>query len=223
MPDQILDDASIELVKSKNFSISLAAIEEIIFEEDTSEFYYNKIYQRPEWPGGASGVTIGLGYDLGYATKDKVIKDFKGKIPDDMLNALLSVVGITGTSANRVMLKVKSKISIPWDVALDVFLNNDIPEWINTVNHVLDNTNLLSPDCLGALVSLAYNRGASFHRTGDRYKEMRAIAADMSTKNFKDIPNQFKLMSRLWPKSSGVYKRRFREASLFEKGLNLNA
>ena len=222
MGDQILDDASIELIKSKNLPISLAAIEEIIFEEDSSEGYYKQHYERPEWPGGASGVTIGLGYDLGYATKDKVMKDFKGKISDDMLTILLSVVGITGTSANRAKNVIISKILIPWNVALDVFLNNDIPEWINTVNHVLDNTNLLSQDCLGVLVSLAYNRGASFHKSGDRYKEMRAIAADMSTKNFADIPKQFRLMSRLWPQGSGVHKRRFREAALFEKGLNLN-
>lgn len=219
MPNLILDEASINLIKSKNLPISLEAVEEIIFEEDESEFYYNKVYQRPEWPGGASGITIGLGYDLGYATKDKVIKDFKGKISDEMLNELLSVVGKTGSSAYYRLANVKSKILIPWNIALDIFLNNDIPQWILTVTHVLDNTTLLSPDCLGALVSLAYNRGASFHMLGDRFKEMRMIAADMSQKNFKDIPNQFRLMSRLWPQGSGVHKRRFREAALFEKGL----
>ena len=48
MSDQILDDASIALVKSKNLPISLTAIEEIIFEEDSSEWIYNKIYQHPE-------------------------------------------------------------------------------------------------------------------------------------------------------------------------------
>ena len=217
--DKILDDASITLVKSKNLPISLTAIEEIIFDEDTSEWIYNKLYQHPEWPGGASGVTIALGYDLGYADKDKITRDFKNKISDDMLRLCLSCSGITGTKANRLKDVVKSRILIPWNVALDIFLNNDIPEWINTVEHVLQNTSLLSPDSLGALVSLAYNRGASFHLPGDRYLEMRTIALDMQTKNFKDIPNQFRRMSRLWPTSSGVHKRRFREAALFEKGL----
>lgn len=219
MSDQILDDASIALIKSKNLPISLAAIEEIIFEEDSSESYYNKIYQHPEWPGGASGVTIGLGYDLGYTTHDKVINDFSGKISNDMLIACLSCVGKTGSTAFKLLKLVHSKITIPWSIALDVFLNNNIPQWINTVEHSLQNTNLLSPDSLGAMVSLAYNRGASFARSGDRFLEMRAIALDMQTKNFKDIPNQFRRMSRLWPSTSGVHKRRFREADLFEKGL----
>src|SRR3981081_336751 len=29
---------------------------------------YERTYQRPEWPQGESGVTIGVGYDLGYNT-----------------------------------------------------------------------------------------------------------------------------------------------------------
>ncbi len=219
MADQILDDASIALVKAANLSISLEAIEEIIFEEDSSEFYYNKVYQHPEWPGGASGVTVALGYDLGYATAAKIAADFGGKVPDPALHAMISCAGITGTAAYRKMLAVKSAIVVPWSVALDVFLKRDMPQWIATIEHVLENTNLLGPTCRGVLVSLAYNRGASFHTPGDRCREMRAIAADMQGKNFKDIPNQFRSMARLWPASSGVHKRRFREAALFEKGL----
>ena len=58
MADMVLDDVSIALVKAANLPISLAAIEEIIFEEDSSEWYYLKHYQHPEWPGGGSGITI---------------------------------------------------------------------------------------------------------------------------------------------------------------------
>jgi len=221
MSDSILDDASIALVNKKKLPISLAAIEEIIFEEDSSEWYYEKVYQRPEWPGGASGVTVALGYDLGYASKDKITTDFKDKVSDDILSAMISVAGVTGVNAHNAMLRVRNKILIPWSIALEVFLDNDMPTWIATVRKVLENTNLLSPDSLGALVSLVYNRGASFHMVGDRYREMRAISADMSAKNFKDIPNQFRAMSRLWPQGSGVHKRRFREAALFEKGLGV--
>lgn len=219
MADAILSDQSIALVKAANLPISLAAVELIVAEEDTGENFYNKHYEHPEWPGGASGVTILLGYDLGYATRAKVIHDLQGKIPDAMLNACLSVTGLTGSRAASALAGVKNKIAIPFTVALDVFLHNDMPEWIATVRHSLPNTEVLPPDCLGMLTSLTYNRGASFNNSGDRYREMRAIKDDMVAQNFDDIPNQFRLMARLWPSTSGVYKRRFHEATLFEQGL----
>src|SRR5258708_33323102 len=46
--------------------ISDRAIQLIIAFEVTSEAVYNRLYQRPTWPKGKSGVTIGIGYDLGY-------------------------------------------------------------------------------------------------------------------------------------------------------------
>jgi hypothetical protein len=217
MAGQILDDASIALVKAANLSISLEAIEEIIFEEDSSEFYYNKVYQHPEWPGGASGVTIALGYDLGYATAEKIKADFSGKVSDESLMQMISCAGITGASAYHKMLAVKASVVVPWSAALAVFLNRDMPTWIRTVDTVLPNTDKLGPMCRGMLVSLAYNRGASFNNAGDRYREMRAIKADMAAMHFADIPNQFRSMARLW--TGGVHARRLREATLFEKGL----
>lgn len=217
MSDKIMDDASIALVAAANLPISLAGIEEIIMEEDSSEGYYVSHYQRPEWPGGRSGVTILLGYDLGYATPAKIHKDLDGKLPDAMVAACVSVAGITRSAAHDAMLRVRSQIACPWLVALDVFLHNDMPEWIATCEKYLPNFDKLSPDCKGALVSLAYNRGPSFDMIGDRYREMRNIKADMAVQHFADIPTQFRSMARLW--TGGVHDRRFREAALFQRGL----
>lgn len=217
MADKILDDESIALVKAANLPISLEAIEEIIFEEDSSEWYYLKHYQHPEWPGGMSGVTIALGYDLGYATPLKIHQDFDGLIPTAMVNILVSVAGIKGTQAHFATNRIKNSVLIPWSVALSVFLKHDMPQWIETAKHTLPNTDKLGPTCLGILVSLIYNRGASFDRTGDRFREMRAIKADMQAQHFDDIPNQLRSMARLW--IGGVHDRRLREAALFVKGL----
>ncbi len=217
MADKIMDDESLAIVAAANLPISLEAIEEIIFEEDSSEWYYNKVFQHPEWPGGMSGITIALGYDLGYATPLKIHQDFDGLIAPDMLQVMVGVSGLTGTAAHNVLARVRQLIVIPWSVALQVFLKRDMPAWIATVRHTLPNTELLNPTCLGVLVSLAYNRGASFGLPGDRYREMRAIKADMSLKHFADIPAQFRSMARLW--TGGVHSRRLREAALFEKGL----
>ncbi len=94
-----------------------------------------------------------------------------------------------------------------------------MPSWIATARKTLVNTESLSPDCLGIIVSLIYNRGASFDRAGDRFREMRAIKADMAAKNFHDIPAQLRSMARLWPVPNGVHGRRLREAAIFERGL----
>src|SRR5262249_44705866 len=106
-----------------------------------------------------------------------------------------------------------------WDEAISVHRNKVIPKWISVVEASLSNTNLLSADRLGALVSLTYNRGASFSSSGDRYREMRAIKADMQAKAFSEVPTQIRSMERLWPTVAGLRIRREREAQLFEAGL----
>ena len=45
-----------------------AAIDLIVREEDSSPEFYAKHYQHFEWPQGASGPTVGIGYDCGYVT-----------------------------------------------------------------------------------------------------------------------------------------------------------
>lgn len=219
MTSTIMDNSAIAQVKAANLEISLAAVEEIIADEDTSESFYQGHYRHPEWPGGSSGVTIALGYDLGFTNSAKLDVDFKGKVPDAMLAIMHGCIGITGGAAHAKMLAVRSSIDIPWSVALDVFLHNDIPAWTTTCKKYLPNFELLSPDCKGVLVSIAYNRGASFNNSGDRYREMRAIKTDMIAKNFADISAQIRSMARLWPPNNGVHNRRFREANLWDQGM----
>jgi hypothetical protein len=74
---------------------------------------------------------------------------------------------------------------------------------------------------LGALVSLTYNRGASFGKQADRYREMSSIKAHMENSQFAKIPGEFRSMKRLWPGVRGLQERREFEARLFEKGLAL--
>ena len=74
-------------------------------------------------------------------------------------------------------------------------------------------------DSFGALVSLAYNRGASFSAPGDRYREMRAIHDHMASGRFDKVPDEFRSMKRLWPNMAGLRNRRDHEADLFAKGL----
>lgn len=119
----------------------------------------------------------------------------------------------------RVAKRLQAKVDVPWASAIDVHREKVLPRWVGLVERSLPNTGAIGPDCLGALVSLTYNRGASFGKAGARYREMRNIKAHMAAKAFGDIPDEFRSMKRLWPDMTGLQKRREREARLFERGL----
>jgi GH24 family phage-related lysozyme (muramidase) len=199
---------------------SQAAIDLIVAEEVSSKAYYQANYQHPEWPGGMSGVTIGIGYDCGYSDSDTIRADWGDKLPSAMVQALIDVAGIHGTPAHSHAHELHGIVTVSWDAAMAVFLQRDMPKWEGTVARALPNTDLLTPDSFGALVSLAYNRGAGgFNSSNDRYREMRDIRDHMVRHEFSEIPDDFRAMKRLWPNVRGLRDRRDHEAALFQKGL----
>ena len=198
---------------------SQAAVDLIVMEEVTSKNLYNLKYQHPEWPGGASGVTIGIGYDCGYSTPTVIQADWGDKLPVGMVAALEAVAGIHGSAASSHAHELRNVVTAPWAAAMAVFLGRDMPKWEATVLTHLPNSIQLPPDSFGALVSLAYNRGPSFSAVGDRYREMRAIRDHLINQQFSEIPDDIRSMKRLWPNVVGLRNRRDHEAKLFEKGL----
>lgn len=203
--------------------ISRASFDLIVEEEVSGKEAYERKYIRPEKPGGASGVTVGIGYDLGYYKPEQIRKDWGALLPASMVEALASCAGIKGNAAFAACARVKPIVSVPWEAAIEVFSNVSIPTYLARTRAGLPNFDLLVPDCRGALLSLVYNRGASFSLAGERYSEMRAIRAAMAAKNFAVIPAQLRAMKRLWTTKSvrGVALRREHEAKLFEQGLEV--
>lgn len=200
--------------------ISKRAIDLIIEFEVSSKEYYEKKLKRPEWPGLNSGITIGIGYDLGYSSPDEIRKDFAGsKVPKSVIEAMTKYSGITRSAARDALPKARQEIIIDWNDAYYVFSEISIPQWIKKVQGALPNTDKLSPDCLGVLVSLAYNRGPAFSAAGDKFREMRNIRTLMEKQEFSKIPAELRAMKRLWPTTGGLILRREKEARLFESGL----
>jgi GH24 family phage-related lysozyme (muramidase) len=199
--------------------ISQSAFNLIVFFEVTSQQTYTQKYRKPIWPKGASGVTIGIGYDVGYAGKTQLWTDWKGSIPDAMIQALEQALGVTGAAAQPLAIALGSLVDVPWDAAMSVHHKIVIPRWVALVERSLSNTRRISMDSLGALVSLTYNRGASYSKDGDRYREMRAIRQHMAASAFARVPGEIRSMKRLWPHVPGLEARREREARLFEDGL----
>lgn len=204
-------------------TISDNATEFIIKEENSDEGYYNKLCRGFEWPGGASGPTVGIGYDCGYCNRKEIDEDWQGLIPQKMIEVLLAACGRTHDNAHQWVRTHRHDVDIPWDVACTQFAQREVPKWVGRVTAVLPNCEALHPTSFGAIVSLAYNRGASFRAGGDRNSEMRAIHDHMVNGNFKEIPEEFEKMRRLWPAGSQNNTRRHREAVLFWAGLKAPA
>jgi uncharacterized protein (TIGR02594 family) len=199
--------------------ISQQAFDLIVFFEVSSQALYDKKYRKPTWPGESSGATIGIGYDVGYATRDQLRSDWSGKIADPMIADLEAAIGVRGAAAAPLARQLGATVDVPFEAAISVHRTCVLPRWVRLVERALPNCNLIGPDCLGALVSLAYNRGASFSLAGTRYAEMRDIKSHMTNKEFRLIPDDFRHMKRLWPNSPGLRDRREKEAALFERGL----
>ncbi len=205
--------------------VAQRAIDLMIAFEVTSQSTYTRLYQRPTWPKGASGVTIGIGYDIGYATRAHLTEDWIGKIPDPIIQRFAAACGVTGEAAHSTVPELRD-ISINWQTANDQFLKRVLPRAVGEAERSLPNTDLLSAEALGALVSLIYNRGASFNSPKDRFREMRAIKVHMEAKAFPNIPDEIRAMKRIWendPDMLGLLERRELEALLFEDGLRKRA
>ena len=200
--------------------ISQRAFDMTVAEEVSSQAYYTKHYERPEWPGLSSGVTIGIGYDLGQASRAKITADWSGLVSSDMMLVMLSCSGITGKAGKGKCAEVRSRISIPWAVALDVFSKRDVPQWTAAVLKAVPGADKLTPSCLGVLFDTAYNRGVGgFNSTADRFRELVAIRDDVKANRLSSVPAELTAMKRLWPGTKGLLARCDHRVALWKVGM----
>jgi GH24 family phage-related lysozyme (muramidase) len=216
-----LERAPSRLSPSK-LPISQAAKTLIVSCEISNKSLYKQRYRKPVWPGGMSGVTIGIGYDLGFVNPDLLRSDWAKIIDDKRLMSLSRVCGVTGRDAEN-LVPPMSGVIITWHEAMRQFAL-EIAKYVSLTKSHLRNFSRLPENCRGALVSLVYNRGPSFDvpeakDPSGRYREMRAIRQHMDTQDYKRIPPEISNMARLWPDMPGLVKRRQAEAALFEAGL----
>ena len=61
--------------KAASLRCSCKSLDALVRFEIGSRAQYEKLYAQPTWPGGESGVTIGIGYDLGFASKAQIEAD----------------------------------------------------------------------------------------------------------------------------------------------------
>src|SRR6476620_2176555 len=111
------------------------------------------IDQPDNWPGGASGITIGIGYDLGYTTVDRFESDWGDVLPTSQMQRLKEGVGLRGLSA-RVSAKDFADIKISPDEAKKVFTERTLPIEQAKAQLAFPGFDKLPIDAQGALISL---------------------------------------------------------------------
>jgi hypothetical protein len=192
---------------------SRRTLDEIVRFEVSSPAYYAKKLQRPIWPGEQSGVTIGIGYDLGVTSRPQITADWAAHLDESDLDLLLVAQGVTGGSARQIA-KSLSSVVIPFDMACTVFYQSTLPLYARRTRSTYPGTESLPADAQGMLLSLVYNRGTKL--TGPTRTEMAKIKQLVpgGTANLDAIADQVESMVRLWPKSKGLRDRRMREAQI---------
>jgi GH24 family phage-related lysozyme (muramidase) len=171
---------------------------------------------RPsKWPGGNSGITIGIGYDLGFVTVDQFESDWGPHLSKDQLNRLKIAIGKRGIAAKNRAPQF-ADIKIKRGPSEEVFFKKTIPLHALKTEQAFPKVTDLPPDAQGAVLSLVFNRGTSM--VGDRRREMRAIRDAVPKKDLKEIAAQLRSMKRLWINKGldGLLKRREAEAKLVE-------
>lgn len=171
------------------------------------------------WPGGASGITIGHGYDLGYHTTAEFDRDWRGRLPAQMTQLLRASIGLKGDAARERARALRGRINIPVTDADAVFLLRELPKTIQLTMQTFPGMEHLPLDAQGALVSLVFNRGARMQDSDPQLqerRELRAIAAAVARSELQAIATQIRSMKRLWAGKGldGLLRRRDEEADL---------
>lgn len=183
------------------------------------KYYYDGSCARPTVPGGpdtVSGITIGVGYDLGQTSHKQFFDDWEDLLSTDVMAKLTAVVGLRGNEARRDLPMVRD-IVIPWETALEQFEQSSIPRYWTLTEKAFPGV-AHAPECVQeVLLSIVFNRGTSM--AGSRRVEMAKIKRLIEAGQWSKIPAEIRSMKRLWPASKGLRDRREAEARYIEEGL----
>lgn len=189
------------------------------FEVGGGEPYYRKFLRFPTWPGESSGVTIGIGFDLGFNSPEQFREAWAAILADDNSAILARALGVKGQPARQLLAEDDEMrdVEIPWEKALDVFERITTPRFYLATLRIYPQLVNLPDAARDALISLVFNRGAAL--AGDRRAEMVGIQNALRDGRVYDVPALLRSMKRLWPNTLGLQRRREAEAALFEKAI----
>ncbi|GBQ74860.1 hypothetical protein AA0521_2560 [Komagataeibacter intermedius NRIC 0521] len=165
------------------------------------------VSNRLHWPGGASGVTLGPGYDMRDRSRAEVEQKLRSiKIPSDLAAKAAAGAGLRGEAARKFARDNKNLVNLT-DDQQSRLLQVNLPSYeaiVRRGTHVY-----LTQNEFDALVSFVYNPGRGWPgvraaiNSGDKRKAVRIIEEQVRSKG--------KVLR-------GLVKRRHDEAMLLLEG-----
>jgi len=199
--------------------LSKKAIDLIIQFEVGGRAYYDKKLQTPIWAGGESGVTIGMGYDMGYCTETQFFQDWGNQLTPNFLDPLRKVIGLKGIQAKQMLRGELLQVKISYNQAYEVFVKCSVPKYFKLTKAIYPELETLNEDTQGALVSMVYNRGNKLE--GDSRIEMKRIVDMVKRKDYNGIAEEIEKSKRHWDHKNldGLFIRREAVADLISESI----
>ena len=184
-------------------SIDPAVVALVVRWEVGGPAQYVRKYQGVICPGGASGPTVGIGFDLGTQTPAEIRAAWASS---PYVDALASGSGVVGPDACNAWRVQHQGIRIPYDDAIRTFTAHDWPRYSAMAARAYRNgwAGLTYPH-QAALTSNGYNRGFSF--LGSRRIEMREVRDTcVPGNNAPCTAGQLRASCRVWDSQPDIRK-----------------
>ncbi|MCB1144194.1 MAG: hypothetical protein H7A24_06090 [Leptospiraceae bacterium] len=199
------------------------------FEVGGGEKYYNKKTRFPIWPGGYSGITVGIGVDLGHITFKEFDRYISPYYMEGEASRLIECIGHTGNPKDpeseiemKSLLSTVADCELSWENALAIHEDFTIPIYHKRTMKVFKGIENLPPDAQGAIVSLVFNRGTKLEGSSRVHMANIAKLVSQYTPSNKqtvleEIAKNFEEMVQIWEGQKiyeGIKRRRLEEAKL---------
>jgi Phage-related lysozyme (muraminidase) len=168
------------------------------------EEYRKSVSEYLHWPGGASGVTIGAGYDLGCRTRSKIISDLTAIGVNPATSSVVAAgAGLKGEQARLFVKAHRGEIILNEEMGVKL-LQLVLKEYESNVRALVKVK--LKQNEYDALVSFAYNPGGRLKRVAKMVNQgdIKAAMSEITAANSSG--------GQVLP---GLVKRRKNETDLF--------
>ncbi len=183
---------------------------------------------HPYWPGGTSGVTLGVGWDAGYHSGAELQRTWAG-LGEVALARLAPASGKKGGEARALAAQMQS-IDVPRELSREVLLRSLRDDYYPLVLQLFPGLERLPVEGQVVFISVVFNRGSSMGhdpdwsraKEVDRRFEMRRMQADVQSEDMFAIYAHLGTMKRLWETTGprGLPLRRRDEQALIRPYVN---
>ncbi len=183
---------------------------------------------HPYWPGGTSGVTLGVGWDAGYHSRME-LRETWAALGADALALLDSAAGKKGREAQALIPRLHA-IEVPRGLSIQVLNRSLDDDYYPLVVQLFPGLERLPAEAQVVFISVVFNRGPSMGhdpdwstaKEVDRRFEMRRMQADVESGDMFAIYAHLGTMKRLWETAGprGLPIRRRDEQALIRPYVN---